>query len=425
MPEYPPNTAPGAPLWRSRKFWPLFTTQFLGSFNDNLFKNALVVLALFQLSAHAGAVLVAVSGGLFLLPYAIVSATAGQLADAHEKSRSIVWIKFWELGLMFIALAGFLSGSIPLLLAVLLGLGLQAAFFSPLKYGILPDFFEHEDLIEANGLVEAGTFGGIILGTLAGGVIFALPHGATLVPIAGICVSLAGITAAFAIPQVPAAAPGLRLGWNFWTGTVELLRLARGEKPVWFACLAISWFWALGATVLAAFPTLARNVLHADAHVVTLLLGIFAVGVGLGSLLAARLVRDASLLRLTVPAGLGISLFTADLAWTALHLGAAPVIHLLLGSWSGWRFCADLGLLSICGGMFSVPFYVLLQEKSPVTHRARMVGANNVVNALATVAAGALAAVGYALGVGAPEVLFVTAALNLAVTIWVLLRRNF
>ena len=407
------------PLAWDRKFWPLFTTQFLGALNDNLFKNALVLLALFRLSEHAGAVLVALSGGLFLLPYALVSATAGELADAHEKSRAIIWVKFWELGLMCIALAGFLSGSIALLLAVLLGLGLQAAFFSPLKYGILPDFFAHERLIEANGLVEAGTFAGIILGTLAGGVLFALPHGALLVPLAGIGVSLAGIAAALVIPKAPAVAPGLRAGWNFWTGTRALLRQARGNKPVWFACLAISWFWALGATVLAAFPTLARNVLHADAGVVTLLLGIFAAGVGLGSLAAARTVRDASLLRLTVPAGLGISLFTAGLAWAALHMGTAPDISHLLRHWQGWRFCLDLGLLAICGGMFSVPFYVLLQEKSPVTHRARMVGANNVVNAVATVAAGGLAALGYGLGMGAPALLFITAGLNLAVTLWV------
>lgn len=411
-------------MLNSRKFWPLFTTQFLGALNDNLFKNALVVLALFKLSEHAGAVLVAAAGGIFLLPYAVVSSTAGELADAHEKSRAIIWVKIWELGLMFCALAGFLSGSIPILLAVLLGLGLQAAFFSPLKYGILPDFFAHEALIEANGLVEAGTFAGIILGTLAGGVLFSLPHGALLVPLAGIAVSLAGIAAAFAIPRAPAAAPGLRAGWNFYAGTMALLRLARSEKPVWFACLAISWFWALGATVLAAFPTLARNVLHADAHVVTALLGIFALGVGLGSLAAARLVRDASLLRLTVPAGLGISLFTADLAWTALHMGAAPSIFVLLSHWEGGRFCLDLALLAICGGMFSVPFYVLLQEKSPATHRARMVGANNMLNALATVAAGGLAALGYALGMGAPSVLFITAGLNLAVTFWVLLRRS-
>jgi acyl-[acyl-carrier-protein]-phospholipid O-acyltransferase / long-chain-fatty-acid--[acyl-carrier-protein] ligase len=412
-----------AELLRGRKFWPLFTTQFLGSFNDNLFKNALVVLALFQLSARAGAVLVALSGALFLLPYAVVSATAGQLADAFEKSRSIVLVKCWELGLMLCSLAGFWLHSVPLLLLVLLGLGLQASFFSPLKYGILPDFFAHEDLIEANGLVEAGTFAGIILGTLAGGVLYALPHGALLVPAAGICIALAGIAAALAIPRGAPAAPGLRIGWNFWRGTLALLRLARGERQIWFACLAISWFWALGATVLAAFPTLARNVLHANSHVVTLLLGIFALGVGLGSLIAARAVRDASLLRLTVPAGIGISVFITDLAWTALHMGAEPGVRSLLSDWMGWRFCADLGLVAVFGGMFSVPFYVLLQEKSPVTHRARMVGANNVVNAVATVAAGGLAALAYAKGMGAPAVLFVTAAANLLVTLWVLVRR--
>lgn len=326
-------------LLRNRKFWPLFSTQFLGAFNDNLFKNALVVLALFQLSAHAGAVIVALSGALFLLPYAVVSSVAGELADAHEKSRTIIWVKFWELGLMFLALAGFWSGSIPVLLAVLLGLGLQAAFFSPLKYGILPDFFAEETLIEANGLIEAGTFAGIILGTLAGGLLYSMPHGALLVPAAGICVSLTGIAAAYLIPKVPAAAPGLRIGRNLWAGTMAMLHLARRNKPVWFACLAISWFWALGATVLAAFPTLGHDVLHADAHLVTFLLGIFALGIGLGSLLAARLVHQSSLLRVTVPAGLGISLFTADLAWTALHMGTAHGMHALLGHWTGWRFC--------------------------------------------------------------------------------------
>ncbi len=405
---------------RGAKFWPLLATLFLGAFNDNLFKNALVLLALFRLSAHASAMLVALSGAIFLLPYAIVSATAGELADAHDKARSILWVKFCELGLMVCALAGFVSGSIPVLLAVLLGLGLQAAFFSPLKYGILPDFFAHEALIKANGLVEAGTFAGIILGTLAGGIIYALPHGALLVPLAGICVALAGIAAALAIPHAPAAAPGLRAGWNFWAGTLGLLRLARGNKPVWFASLAISWFWALGATVLAGFPTLARNVLHADAHVVTFLLGVFAAGVGLGSLLAARLVHETRLLRYAVPAGICITLSTADFAWTALHMGTIHGISALLGHAAGWHFCGDLALLAMSGGLFSVPFYVKLQQASPATHRARMVAANNVLNALATVAAGALAALGYALGLGAPAVLFCAAAFNLAVTLWVL-----
>jgi MFS family permease len=384
-----------------------------------MFKNALVVLALYRLSEHAGAVLVALSGGLFLLPYALVSAPAGQLADAHEKSRLILWIKFWELGLMLLAAAGFLTENFTLLTAVLFGLGLQAAFFSPLKYGILPDFLAGETLVAGNGLVEAGTFIGIILGTLAGGVLVLLPYGGMAAALAGIAVSLAGIAAAWFIPRTRVAAPGLRPGWNLWQEAMILLRLARVDRSVWFACLAISWFWAMGATVLAAFPTLARNLLHADGHVVTLMLGVFAVGVGIGSLAVARFVRDASLLRYMVAAGAGISLFTADFAFSALHAGNAANIPTLLAHLSGWHLLVDLFALSVFGGVFSVPFYVLLQERSPPTHRARMVSANNIVNALATAAAAGLAAFGYARGMGAPTVLLIAAAANAVVTLWV------
>jgi prepilin-type processing-associated H-X9-DG protein len=402
-----------------RAFIPLFLTQALGALNDNMFKNALVVLALYHLSPHAGAMLVAVSGGLFLLPYALVSAPAGQMADAHEKSRLILWVKLWELGLMLLAAGGFLLASFPLLLAVLFGLGLQAAFFSPLKYGILPDTLSGEALVAGNGLIEAGTFIGIILGTLAGGVLVLLPHGAAAASLAGIAVALAGIAAAWFIPRTAVAAPGLRPGWNLWREAAALLRLAAVDRSVYFACLAISWFWALGATVLAAFPTLARNVLHADGHVVTLMLGVFALGVGIGSLAVARFVHDARLLRYTVIAGAGISLFTADFALTALRMGSEADIPAVLAQISGWHLLADLFALAICGGMFSVPFYVLLQERAAPSHRARMVGANNILNALATAAAAGLAALGYARGLGAPAVLLITAAANAAVTVWV------
>lgn len=402
-----------------RSFVPLFLTQAFGALNDNMFKNALVVLALYRLSPHAGSVLVALSGGFFLLPYALVSAPAGQIADTHEKSRLILWIKLWELGLMLLAAAGFLLENFPLLMAVLFGLGLQAAFFSPLKYGILPDFLSGEALVAGNGLIEAGTFTGIILGTLAGGVLVLLPHGGAMASLAGITVSLAGIAAAWFIPRTPIAAPGVQPGWNLWREAAILLRLAYVDRPVYFACLAISWFWALGATVLAAFPTLARNLLHADGHVVTLMLGVFAMGVGIGSLAVARFVHDAKLLHYTVIAGAGISLFTADFALTALHMGSATNIPALLAHLPGWHLLADLFALALCGGVFSVPFYVLLQERSPPTHRARMVGANNILNALATAAAAGLAAFGYARGMGAPAVLLITATANAGVTLWV------
>ncbi len=405
---------------RARRFAPLFWTQALGALNDNMFKNALVVLALFRL-AHLGPVVVALSGGVFLAPYAVFSATAGQIADAHEKSGVIRLVKFWELGLMALASLGFLSGSFSVLLAVLFGLGVQAAFFSPLKYGILPDHLSEQELVAGNGLVEAGTFIGILLGTVLGGVLLLLPDGALAASGACLGVAALGIVAAYRIPPAPSVQPQLRPGWNFAAETWALVRLARENAPVWFAIYGISWFWAVGATLLAAFPTLARALLHADGHVVTLMLGVFAVGVGVGSLAVARFVRDAALLAYVAAAGVGVSVFTADFAFTALHAGRLGTVAAVLGCLAGWHMLADLLLLAVCGGAFSVPLYVLLQECSAASHRARMVGANNVMNALASVLAAGLTALLYARGVGAPAVLLGAAAGNALVTWWIFL----
>jgi MFS family permease len=405
-------------LMGSRRFLPLFVTQALGAVNDNMFKNALVVLALFRL-AHTGPVLVALAGGVFLLPYALFSASAGQIADAVEKSRASRWVKFWELGLMLLAGFGFLTGNFGVLMAVLFGLGMQAAFFSPLKYGILPDHLAGEELVAGNGLVEAGTFIGILAGTVAGGALVLLPVGRVIVSAACLVVAVGGIVSAYAIPKTPVAQPGLRLGWNIGTETWALVRLAAGNRAVWFAVLGISWFWAVGATLLAAFPTLARDVLHADGHVVTLMLGVFAVGVGIGSLAVARFVKDASLLKYVAAAGIGVSVFTGDFALTALHAGVLGTIDAVLASVAGWHLLGDLLLLAAFGGAFSVPLYVLLQERSAPTHRARMVAANNVMNAVASVAAAGLTAGLYAAGMGAPVILLLVAVANTGVAVWI------
>lgn len=410
----------------SVRFLPLFMTQALGAVNDNMFKNALVVLALYRL-AHLGPVLVALAGGVFLLPYALFSATAGQLADASEKSRMIRWVKFGELGLMLLASYGFLTAHFALLMAVLFGLGVQAAFFSPLKYGILPDFLSGDELVTGNGLVEAGTFIGILLGTVAGGALVLLPHGAWAVSAGCLAVAAVGIASAFKIPLAPAVAPELRPGWNIAAETWVLLRLAVQNPQVWFAVLGISWFWAIGATLLAEFPTLARDVLHADGHVVTLMLGVFAVGVGIGSLAVARFVKDAALLKYVAVAGLGVSVFTVDFALTALHAGVLGTISAVLASPAGWHLLGDLLLLAIFGGAFSVPLYVLLQERSAPMYRARMVAANNVMNAVASVIAAALTAGFYAAGMGAPMILLLVAAANAMVAAWIFhkVRRGF
>jgi MFS family permease len=405
-------------LLRSGRFLPLFLTQGLGAINDNLFKNALVVLALYRL-AHVGPVLVALAGGVFILPYALFSSAAGQLADAREKSRLIRLVKFWELFLALLATAGFLTGSFVVLMAVLAGLGVQATFFSPLKYGILPDHLAEAELVAGNGLIEAGTFIGILLGTVAGGALVLLPAGPVVVSGAVIAVAVAGIAAAFQIPPAPAAAPGLRPDWNVARETALLLRQAAGNPPVWFAILGISWFWAVGATLLAEFPTIARDALHADGHVVTLMLGVFAVGVGVGSLAVARILRAGLSLRYVAIAGIGVSVFAADFANTAVHAGHLADIRAVLAAAQGWHLLLDLLVLAAFGGGYSVPLYVLLQERSAASHRARMIAANNVMNAVASVVAAGLTAGLYAAGVSGAAILALIAAANVGVAAWV------
>ncbi len=405
-------------LMVSRRFGGLFWAQALGAVNDNLFKNALVVLALYRL-AHVGPVVVALAGGIFILPYALVSGLAGQVADRFEKAGLVRVTKWWELGVMLLAAAGFLSGSMAALLLVLLALGVQAAFFSPVKYGILPDLLAPQDLVRGNGLIEAGTFLGILVGTVAGGVLVVLPGGPGVTAVAGVVVSLAGLVAAYRVPKVPVAEPSLRLDWHIFRQTAALLRGARANRPVWLAILGISWFWAMGATVLAELPTIVRDDLQAGGHVVTLLLLMFSVGIGLGSVACGWLLKGAGLAKYVPWMGLGISVFMLDFADAAHSAGALLGVHAVLGSWEGRRMLLDLLGLAVCGGVYSVPLYVICQERSAASHRSRMIAANNVMNAGAMVAAAVVAAGLFAACGSAPVILVVTAGLNLAVAGWV------
>jgi MFS family permease len=409
---------------RSRRFLPLFLTQTLGALNDNLFKNALVVLVIFS-ATGGGPAMVAAAGGVFILPYALFSALAGQLADKYDKARLIRLTKLCEVALMVAAAVGFLSGSVALLFAVLFGLGVQATFFGPLKYGILPDHLAERELVDGNARIEAGTFGGILAGTIVGGAIILLPHGAALVSAAGLLVALAGAAAGFAVPPARAAAPDLAIGWNPWRQTIDLVAQARTQRGVWPAILGLSWFWTVGATLLTEFPVLARDRFAADGHVVTLLLAMFATGVGAGSWLIARLLRGEVSARHVPLAALLLTIFIADFAWVCM--GVSPDtgwsdVPAMLRAPRAWRALADLFLIAMCGGAFSVPLYAILQERSPPAWRARMIAANNVVNAAFIVGGAVAVAALDALGVPAPGVLAMTAALNLAVT--VVIQRN-
>ncbi len=403
------------PLMTSRRLGPLLVTQTLGAINDNLFKNALVVLILFKAAQASGPALVAAAGGVFILPYVLLSATAGQLADRFEKSRAILIVKLAEIPLMALAAAGFLLNDTPLLFAVLFGLGVQATFFSPLKYGILPSHLGERELVAGNGLIEAGTFVGILAGTIAGSALFVLPHGAVIVSVAGLAVAVAGVASAMLVPRAPSHAAGLRIGWNLPRETGALLASARANRQVWLCLLGLSWFWVIGATMLAELPTLVRRGMGADAPVFTLMLTFFSVGVGAGSMLCSRTLRGEASARLVPFAALGLSVFIWDFARAVGHAHGLTDVAAVMRSVAGWRMLVDLLLLAACGGLYSVPLYAIMQEQSARSHLCRMVAANNVVNAAAMVGAAGLTAVLALLGVAPVTVLLIAAGANLLV----------
>lgn len=405
-------------LLRTRRFLPLFLTQALGALNDNLFKNALVVLIAFRGLPNAPA-LVALAGGLFILPYLVVSATAGQVADRFDKARLIRMLKLAEIALAAAGAAALLSGHVAGLLLVLLGFGAQAAMFSPLKYGILPEQLADDELLRGNALIEAGTFVAILLGTILGGILIGLADGALVVGLGLLAVAAAGWACSLAIPARAPAAPDLAIDRNPAAATLSLLGAAKRNRPVWIAILGLSWFWALGATFLAQFPVLAQAEFHADNRVVTLLLASFSVGVGVGSLLVGRLARTRAA-RLVPAAGLALSASTAAfvaLAATPAAAGwATPAA--MLASPAGLAALLALLAASASGGAFSVPLYARLQTDAAPAERARTIAANNVLNAVFMVAGAVAIAALAAAGLRPGPILLLTAPLNAAVALW-------
>ena len=407
-------------LMRSRRFLPLFLSQSLGALNDNFFKNALVALVVFQSASAAtagegGTALVALAGALFILPYVLLSATAGQLADRFDKSRLLQWTKVAEVAVMLAAAAGLLAESIPVLLAVLFLLGVQAAFFSPLKFGLLPDHLAQDELVRGNALIEAGTFGAIIAGTIAGGALVTLDHGLPIVAATGVAIAVGGMVAAFRVPPARPSVPGLKVGWNLLAETVALVRMARANRAVWLCILGLSWFWTVGATFLTEFPEMTKADFHGDVPVLNLLLVVFAVGVGGGSILAGRLLHGEISARHVPFAALMLSVFIFGFAYLAgLPVSGTWVSpRAMLASPTGVGALLCLLGTAACGGLFSVPLYAIIQNRSEPGRTASMIAANNVVNAGFIVLGSAVAAGFAQLGVAPVTVLAIMGGLNL------------
>lgn len=410
----------------ARRFFPLFVTQFLGAFNDNLFKNALVVLVTYRLAAESGGnarVMVALAGAVFILPYFLFSALAGQLADKIERTRLIRVVKLVEIGLMVLVIPGFFGHHGWFLMAVLFGMGVHSTFFGPLKYALLPQHLSPAELLSGNAAIEAGTFLSILLGTMAGGGLVMLPGGDLLVPGLLIIVALGGFTASLKIPPAPAPDPGLVIHRHIFAGTWRLMGLARADRGAFRAILGISWFWFIGASFLAQFPSYGHDILHGDAGVVTLFLTVFSIGIGLGSLLCNGLFKGRVTLRYGGYALLGLSVFAADLSFASAHPVMSPGLQNVqdfLSHAPHWQILADLLGVAICGGVYIVPLYTFLQQSGKSLQLARLIAANNVMNALYMVGSALLLMLLATLHVTIPQIFIVVAVANLAMAFMVL-----
>jgi acyl-[acyl-carrier-protein]-phospholipid O-acyltransferase / long-chain-fatty-acid--[acyl-carrier-protein] ligase len=409
-------------LLSSRRFGPLFWAQFLSAFNDNAVKNALVLMIAYRANAASqisAQMLIPLAGGLFILPFFLCSATAGQLADQHDKAWLIRLIKLSEIALMLAAAAGVVAGSTSGLLAVLCIMGVEAAFLGPIKYAILPDLLSPHELLLGNALIEAGTFIAILLGTIAG-VLIAGRHGAFLVAGLVVLVALAAWGTSLLIPPTSAAAAPSPVRWNLLAATMRVIREAAGEPVPFRSMLGISWFWLAGAIYLSQFPSYVRFILSGEETVVTLFLTVFTVGIAIGSLACSRILGGRISARTVPPGALGIGLFSIDLWLASPAPGAGAALAgpgAFLAAPAHWRILGDLLGISVAGGIFIVPLYVLLQAASPREHRARAIAANNVINAAAMVVAALATMALIGAGVSIPGLFLLTGAATLVVAV--------
>ena len=410
-------------LLRQRRFLPFFGAQAFGAFNDNIYKNVLVIVATYHAASYTQLdpeLLTNMAGGLFILPYVLFSGIAGQLADRLDKALVLKVVKAAEIVIMTIAALGFAAHSIEVLLSALFLMGVHSTFFAPAKYGLLPEVLQETELVGGNALVEMGTFLAILLGTLAAGLLAAEgSNGAIATALIG--VAAIGFTVSLAIPALRPAAPDLRIDWRPWTSTWDNIRAARESRAVFQSILGISWFWFYGALVLAQLPLFAKNVLGGSEQIVTLLLVLFSAGIGVGSLLCERLSGRKVEIGLVPFGSIGLTAFAVDLYFAVpdappgIGLSAAQFIA-LPGS---WRVLIDLGLIGVFGGFFIVPLYALVQQRARREVMSRIIGANNILNAVFMVVAAALGAIALNAGLSIVELLLLTGILNAFVAAYI------
>lgn len=410
-----------AHLLRTRRFLPLFLTQLLGAFNDNLFKFSMVILVTYNIyeSESEDFAFNALASGLFILPFFLFSSLAGQLADNYDKARITRFVKTLEIFIAVVGGIGLWLHSIPIMLAALFLLGLQSTFFGPIKYAVLPQHLEKDEVLAGTGLVEAGTYIAILAGTILGGIIIDRNgNGVEIAVVAVFVVALIGRVAAQFMPPAPAQKEVEKIDFNFVRSSIGLISATLHVRRLYLAIIAISFFWTIGSVMIIQFPPLVENVLTATPQVASLFLGVFSIGIAIGSVLVNRLLKSEVSARFAPASVIMMGVFVLILffiarSWQGLPDGQLYTFETFIVHEGAWALLGTLGGVSIFGGMFVVPLYAFLTTTVDISQTARTIAANNVVNSGCMVM-GALVALGLSmLGVSTTEQLLLVAAMCL------------
>ncbi|WP_018412668.1 MFS transporter [Methyloversatilis thermotolerans] len=410
-------------LLKEGRFRPFFLTQLLGALNDNVFKTALITLLTFRagsITDVSPALLATVLPGVFILPFFLFSATSGQIADKYDRALLARLSKVIEIAVMALGAIGFVAASLPALVLALFLMGSQSTLFGPVKYAYLPQHLDDRELVGGNGLVESATFVAILLGQIVGAWLVGVTDAWGL-SAAVLLLAVAGWWTSRGIPRSPAPEPGMRIDWNPLSSTRDTIRFATGNRTVWLSLLGISWFWFYGATLLAQFPVYASDVLGGGEGVFILLLAVFSVGVGAGSLMCEKLSGGRIEIGLVPFGAIGLTLFGIDLflATPAAALPGDGSVSTFLQHASHWRMLTDIALLGAAGGLYIVPLYALIQTRCERSHAARIIAANNILNAGFMVASAGISLLLLHAGLDIPQLFLVAALFNAAVAAFI------
>ncbi len=411
-------------LLKTRRFLPLFVVQILGAFNDNVFKNAMIILFTYRAAENAtidGNLLVTIAAGVFILPFFLFSALAGQIADKFEKSALVRKIKFAEILIMSAGAAAFYIGNSWLLMGILFMMGTQSAFFGPLKYGILPEHLKEEELVGGNALIDAATFLAILGGTIGGSLLILRAGGDMAVSISIISIALLGWLASLKIPKASIGDARIQITANIFRSSYEIIQHCRQTRAVFLSVMGISWFWLVGAALLVLLPPLVSNAFNGDETVVTLLLCAFSIGIGIGSLLCNKILNGEVSAKYAALSLLFMAGFMTDFAFAVGDYAQSSTAlgHMEFLNNGGWRVFLDLSAISITAGIFVVPLYALIQDRGDKEHHARIIAGLNIVNSLAMVISSLIVMALFTLEADFKQIILVFAALTLVSVFYV------